>query len=228
MFETLSALEIRVLGCLIEKQFTTPDYYPMTLNSLVNACNQKTAREPVTEYSEAAVLQGLDALRKKKWVLRVDSAGARVAKFRHQVGAVVDLDKPQLAVFCLLLLRGPQTLGEIRARSERLYLFPDIQSVEASMHSLIRLEDPGPLVKELPREPGRKEKRYVQVVCPTEADAVHANDNEARSSSTPPLSRTFDKEAIALLHALKAESETLRNELNVLKVEFAELKSQFE
>lgn len=228
MFESLTALEIRILGSLIEKQHTTPDYYPMTLNGLVNACNQKTARYPVVEYEQDDIVQGLDALRAKKWALRVDAAGARVAKYRHQVEAVVELNPPQLAILCLLLLRGPQTLGEIRTRSERLYMFPDIQAVEEQMGTLMQLEEPGALAIELPREPGRKESRYSHRLGQPQEDATAGLAPVSTHTPVPNVTSPLDNEAVAILEALKGESENLRQEIEQLKIEFAAFKKQFD
>lgn len=229
MLEKLTTLEIRILGSLIEKQHTTPDYYPMTLNGLVNACNQKTARYPVTEYEQDEVAQGLDTLREKKWVLRVDCAGARVAKYRHQVEAVVELEKPQLAILCLLLLRGPQTLGEIRTRCERLYMFPDIRSVDETMCTLIHFQEPCSLATELPREPGRKESRFTHLLgLETQTNASADQDNTSISTTPSKTARPLDSQATALLEELKSDSLALRKEMEILKNEFAELKKRFD
>ena len=224
MIHPLSALEIRILGSLIEKKMATPDYYPMTLNSLTQACNQKTARDPVTDYEPEQINAGLDTLRDKGWVLRVDTAGSRTAKFRHQAEAIAEFHAPHLAVLCLLFLRGPQTLGEIRTRSERLHLFPDLTAVEDTMLELIQWTEPCAFAVELPRQPGQKEKRYSHLLAdstpqtplPTSQPIIATTEI---ATTVPP--GNLDE---AILE-LRAESESLREELQALKQEFIELKN---
>jgi uncharacterized protein YceH (UPF0502 family) len=155
---TISPEEARVLGCLLEKERTTPDAYPLSLNGLVTACNQTTNREPVVRYDEPTVEAALDQLRERGYVRRGVYPGSRVIKYRHALDEVLHLEPGPGAVLCVLLLRGPQTLGELKARTERLHGFADLVAVEDAVDALARRED-GPLVARLEREPGRKEPR---------------------------------------------------------------------
>jgi len=162
-----SALEARVVGCLIEKEITTPDQYPLSLNALTNACNQKTNREPVLELTEAAVQQAVDALMKKHLVSdRSAGYGGRVTKYKHrfcntEFGSF-KLSKQELGIICVLLLRGPQTPGELRSRTNRLCDFADAGQVEATLKGLMERED-GPFIARLPRAPGARESRYAHL-----------------------------------------------------------------
>ena len=159
----LSAVAARVLGCLLEKQRTTPDLYPLSLNSLVGACNQTTNRWPVVRYDEATVQAGLDELRELELVRREKPLGGRAIKFSQLVARVFPMAEPQLALMCVLLLRGPQTPGELKTRTERLYAFADLSSVDAALAVLVQHED-GPFVELVPREPGRKEARWRELL----------------------------------------------------------------
>ena len=163
----LSPSEIRVLGCLLEKEMTTPDHYPMTLNGLTMACNQKTNRNPVVEFSEKDTARAIESLRESKLALRIDTAGGRVPKYRHTLHQVLDAGPAEKAVICLLLLRGPQTTGEIRSRSERMHRFSDLNEVESILKALS--EEPAPLLEKLPRQPGQKEIRHLHLLGREEA-----------------------------------------------------------
>jgi len=164
----LDAVEARVLGSLIEKEITTPEYYPLSLNALVNACNQKSSREPVMQLDEITVRHALSHLEELSLAGRVHDS--RVTKFEHYARQLLDLGRPEIAVLCLLLLRGPQTVGELRNRSERLYSFEDIAAVQSVLERMARSEADSnsdtttkphtPLVMQLPRRPGEKEARY--------------------------------------------------------------------
>lgn len=163
----LDDIQARVLGSLIEKEITTPEYYPLSLNALVNACNQKSSRDPVMQLAEVDVRSALFSLEELKLVSRSDDA--RVAKYEHRTREILNLRRPEIAVICLLLLRGPQTPGELRSRSERLYAFDDIGSVQSTLERLMREEaETGQprdaLVSLLPRQPGEKEARYAQTL----------------------------------------------------------------
>lgn len=163
---TLTALEARVIGALIEKEITTPDQYPLSLNALVNACNQKSNREPVMELVEAQVQDTVDGLVKKHMVSEKTAFGSRVTKYRQrfcntEFGSLT-LSPQELGVLCVLLLRGAQTPGELRTRTSRLCRFDDVQESEAVLERLMVRED-GPFVARLPREPGKRESRYVQI-----------------------------------------------------------------
>jgi uncharacterized protein YceH (UPF0502 family) len=148
--EPLHPIEVRVLGALLEKESTTPEYYPLTLNALVNACNQKSSREPVVNYDEATVLQALSLLRNKGLALKISGAGHRVEKYAHSLGEKMNLGRREAALLQLLMLRGPQTVGELRGRSERVYEFGELEEVESCLDAMARRE-PEPLVARLAR-----------------------------------------------------------------------------
>jgi uncharacterized protein YceH (UPF0502 family) len=150
------AVETRVLAALIEKEFSTPDYYPLTLNSLTTACNQKSNRDPVVDFDEKTVVRALDSLRQRSLTRVISGADLRVPKYYHRLPGVVPLEKSQLAVLCELMLRGPQTVGELRGRCSRLHEFSDLAAIEAVLENLGSHAE-GPLVHKLPRQPGRKE-----------------------------------------------------------------------
>lgn len=138
--ETLHPVEIRVLGALIEKDITTPEYYPLTVNSLQNACNQKSSRDPVVQFDERTVEQALETLKNKHLVVRVSGAGHRVEKFAHRLGEVLNLGRREMALLCVLMLRGAQTVGELRGRTERMHEFTDLEEVERVLETLERSE----------------------------------------------------------------------------------------
>ncbi len=162
----LSSLEARVIGCLIEKQITTPDQYPLSLNALVNACNQKSNRDPVMEVDEVTIQGTVDQLARKHFVVEKSGFGSRVPKFQHRFCnteyGTLKLTAQELAIVCELLLRGPQTPGELRTRASRMAAFSEVGQVEAALESLRTRED-GPFVVRLPREPGRRDSRYAHL-----------------------------------------------------------------
>jgi len=162
MNQTLSDIEVRVLGALIEKEITTPDYYPLSLNALVAACNQSSNRNPVVHFDETTVARTLDTLREKKFVVFVDRSESRVTKYRHLLYEVLNLGRPAIGVMCVLMLRGPQTIGEIRTRTNRLYDFKSLEEVETVLSSLMSGETP--LVTRLARQTGQKEVRYAHLL----------------------------------------------------------------
>lgn len=214
----LSPVEARIVGALMEKEKTTPEYYPMTLNGLTRACNQKSNRNPVMDISEDIIAGALDGLGfHRKLTKRLLADDSRVPKYRHDLTEVFHLSPNEHAVICVLLLRGPQTLGEIRGRSERLYNFESLEDVEQTVNALAEREDP--LVKQLPRQPGRKEARYAHLLSGDieieEADIAEPAVIEVRADN-----ERVDK--------LETEVQTLREELNALKEQFAEFKKQFE
>jgi len=214
----LSPVEARIVGALMEKEKTTPEYYPMTLNGLTRACNQKSNRNPVMDISEDIIAGALDGLGfHRKLTKRLLADDSRVPKYRHDLTEVFHLAPNEHAVICVLLLRGPQTLGEIRGRSERLYNFESLEDVEQTVTTLAEREDP--LVKQLPRQPGRKEARYAHLLSGDieieEVDIAEPAVLEVRADN-----ERVDK--------LEAEVQTLREELNALKDQFAEFKKQFE
>ena len=157
----LTSTEIRVLGSLIEKDITTPDYYPLSLNALVNACNQKNNREPVTTLDEASVRDALTTLQEKRLAGPAGGADSRVAKYEHRLQEVFNFDRREIAVLCVLLLRGPQTPGELRGRTERMYHFEALDDVIGTLDRLGKREPP--LSAVLPRQPGTKESRYMHL-----------------------------------------------------------------
>jgi uncharacterized protein YceH (UPF0502 family) len=214
----LNDVEVRVLGSLIEKQVTTPEYYPLTLNSLTLACNQKNNRSPVTSYSEEEVAQALESLREKNLAYVFYGSTSRVPKYKHVLTEVMHLSQPELALVCVLLLRGPQTTGELATRAFRLHEFAGLEEVDATLNSLISRE-PDALVTRLPRQPGQKEVRYAHLL--SGAVSVDVTNPEA----APTRSRGRDSDKVA---ALEAEVETLKAEVGMLKKQFENFKKQFE
>jgi uncharacterized protein len=182
----LDAVEIRVLGCLLEKQRTTPDAYPLSLNALRAACNQATNRDPVVEYDEPTIRAALHRLGRRRFTRLASGPGSRAAKYRHLLDEALGLPNPELSALAVLMLRGPQTPGELRQRTERLHAFPDHSALEAALDRLIDRE----LVARLARRPGQKEERYEQLLgadareeapAPTAAPAAHADEPEGES-----------------------------------------------
>ncbi|HEX7998237.1 MAG TPA: YceH family protein [Pyrinomonadaceae bacterium] len=217
----LNDTEVRVLGALIEKQITTPEYYPLTLNALTHACNQISNRDPVVSYDEKTVVRALESLREKNLAYIFYGSESRVPKYKHVAAEVLHLTPPQIALLCVLMLRGPQTVGELRGRSSRLYEFKELSEVEATLEELIR-SDPQPLVARLPRQPGRKESRYAQLLAgPVEMEAQEA----APRPETARLEVRAENERIS---RLEAEVETLRSEVAELRGQFDEFRKQFE
>ncbi len=211
--------EIRVMGVLMEKALTTPDQYPLSLNSLVLGCNQSTSRDPVTELDETEVEEALMMLRDRKLVYRVDQAGARVAKFQHRLVEQWELQLPEIAVLTVLMLRGPQTVGQLRQRTERLYLFRDVDQVRDTLQRIMARDiEPEQLVKALPIQHGSKECRYAHLLCPLSADseAVQVSSGQGTLQSSQDT-----------LPGLRKKVMQLENELEQLRQEFNEFKSQF-
>lgn len=211
---TLNATELRVLGSLIEKELTTPEYYPLSLNALVNACNQKSNRDPVTSLEESEVVKALDSLRFKQYAL-LSGSGGRVAKYRHALVEKFRFAPPELAVLCELMLRGAQTVGELRTRGERMHKFADLAEVEAVLEEL--MERTPPMVAKLPRQPGRKEPRYCQLFS--------GEPDLAELTAVAQSGSGGDAEKIALLEQEVAE---LREEVAALRGMVADFKKNFE
>src|SRR5688572_21923269 len=157
----LSAEEVRVLGALMEKSKTTPEYYPLTLNALTLACNQKTSRNPVVEYDEETVVLALNSLKGQSLIATAIGGGSRAAKYKHNFGTVYPIADSQIALMCLLFLRGPQTPGELNTNSNRLFEFSSLESVQDALRELATMSPP--FVRELPRRPGQKEARYTHL-----------------------------------------------------------------
>ncbi len=158
----LTETEIRVLGSLVEKDITTPEYYPLSLNALVNACNQKSNRDPVMQLDENAVRDALDSLQEQRLAGPAGGADNRVTKYEHRLQEVFNFTRPEIAVLCVLLLRGPQTPGELRGRTERMFRFESLDDVQSALQKLMQREPP--LVAILPRQPGTKESRYAHLL----------------------------------------------------------------
>ena len=219
----LNDVEARVVGSLAEKQVTTPDYYPLTLNALVHACNQISNREPVVNYDERTVADAVESLRAKNLVYIFYGAESRVPKYKHMMREMFALSPQELAAMCVLMLRGPQTVGEIRSRTGRLYEFADLSEVEATLEGLARRDEP--LVAKLPRQTGRKEARYAHLLSglPEVEDAGDEQAIHATTRATTP--RVNEGERVALL---EAEVERLRSELAELRQQFDEFRRQFE
>jgi len=213
----LTDIEARVLGSLVEKDITTPDYYPMSLNALINACNQKNNREPVMNLDEDAVRQALAGLQDKRLAGPARGADSRVSKYEHRLQEVFNFSRPEIAVIDVLLLRGPQTSGELRGRTERLYRFEELSDVQATLQRLAQREPP--LVTMLPRQPGTKEARFAHLF----SGAVESYD--AANSPTASAAQTSDGDRIARLEEELAE---LRREMADLRQQLAEFRKQFE
>ncbi|MCG9696961.1 DUF480 domain-containing protein [Shewanella sp. Isolate11] len=181
----LTALEARVIGCLLEKEKTTPEQYPLSLNGLTLACNQKSSREPVMNLTESEVQSTLDSLNKKRLISEQSGFGSRVVKYKHRFCntefSALQLSQAQVAIICLLLLRGPQTPGELRTRSNRLHPFSDVAEVESALMELNQLDSP--LVQQLPREPGKRECRFTELLSET-SDNLSTDDLSVIPSNT--------------------------------------------
>jgi uncharacterized protein YceH (UPF0502 family) len=213
----LSDIEARVLGCLVEKGITTPEYYPLSLNALVNACNQKSNRDPLMHLEEDAVRQALRGLG-EQMLARSASGDSRVSKYEHRLADTFNFTRPETAIICELLLRGPQTPGELRSRAERMHPFEDLSVVQSTLKHLMEREPP--LVKLLPRQAGNKEARYVHLLS---GDVEVRESQPARESpvSTSPTERTRISE-------MESEVSGLQKEIADLKRQFAEFRKQFE
>jgi len=216
---TLDAVETRVLGCLVEKEMATPEYYPLTLNALTNACNQKSNRDPVMSLEETDVVRALDRLRHNGLAMQ-SAEGGRVPKYRHTLAEKLHLEPEELAVLCELLVRGAQTVGELRGRAERLYPFKELAEVEEVLTGLEQKEPP--LTVKLPRQPGRKEPRHAHLLSGTpQEDTV-----PTEPSAEPATLRVRAEEA--RLEKLEQEVSDLREELSSLRKEIAAFRAQFE
>jgi uncharacterized protein len=200
----LDAAEARVLGSLLEKEIATPEYYPLSLNALVNACNQKSNREPVVSYDEDTVETALEGLRSQGLALRSSGRESRVAKHAQRFTEKFNLGRREAALMCVLLLRGPQTVGELRGRTERLYTFDDLDAVESTLHRLAEME----FVRQLPRQAGFKEQRYAHLLC--------GDVDGSEMAAAPPSAPRGDR--LAMLEAEVAD----------LKRQFEEFRRKFE
>jgi uncharacterized protein YceH (UPF0502 family) len=229
---SLTEIEARILGALIEKEITTPEYYPLSLNALVNACNQKSNRSPEMHLDDDAVLQALRTLEQKGLAGKGDNMDGRVKKYEHRLADAFNFTRPETAVLCELLLRGPQTPGELRSRAERMHHFDDLDAVNSTLRHLIE-RDP-PLAKLLPRQPGTKEARYTHLLS---GDVTSAAESEpaappstksviafpSSAASAAPASSAVDR-----ITTLEQKVSALQQEISDLKQQLANFRKQFE
>jgi uncharacterized protein YceH (UPF0502 family) len=220
----LNEIETRALGSLIEKDVTTPDYYPLSLNALVNACNQKNNRDPVMNLDEEAVRQALDTLQEKRLAGPTSSADSRVTKYEHRLQEVFNFTRGETAILCVLLLRGPQTPGELRGRTERMHRFEDLTEVQSTLQRLMQ-RDP-PLARVLPRQPGTKESRYKHLLAGDTEDAAAPDVGVARAPASASVPRHSAEDN--RLTQLEEEVSDLRGEIADLKQQLASFRKQFE
>jgi uncharacterized protein len=211
----LNEVECRVLGALIEKDITTPEYYPLSLNALVNACNQKSNRDPVMELSEEDVRSALSSLQEQRLAGPASSADSRVSKYEHRMQEVFNFTRRETAVICVLLLRGAQTPGELRGRTERMYHFEDLSDVQSTLQKLMQYDPP--LVKMLPRQPGTKEARY-----------VHLFSEDVERETTARVAHIASEPKDDRVSRLEEEVADLRREVADLKQQISEMKKVFE
>ena len=217
----LSEVEARVLGSLIEKELTTPEYYPLSLNALVHACNQKSNRDPFMSLDEDAVRQALRALEKNGLAGPADNMESRVSKFEHRLQEAYNFTRHEIAILCELLLRGPQTPGELRSRADRMHKFEDLGIVQSTLQRLMKREPP--LVKVLPKQPGTKEARYAHLLCGDVAGWEPVPESGVTTSSTAAGSQNGDR-----ITRLEAEVAGLREQVADLKQQLAAFRKQFE
>lgn len=217
----LSSTEIRILGSLLEKEVTTPEYYPLSLNALALACNQKTNREPVMLLTDEAVATALELLRSRGLVYFVRETGSRVEKYRQRLSEVLNLDRREFAILCVLMLRGFQTTGELRERTQRLYAFDDLAAVEVCLNRMIE-RNPVPLVVRLARSPGSKESRYAHLLSGTPEVL------EAQAASDLPSDLVGRPSQLERINTLESEVAALKRDVAELRGQFAEFRKQFE
>ena len=218
MDNILSDVEARVLGSLIEKDITTPDYYPLSLNALVHACNQKSNRDPFMNLDEDAVKQAMRTLNQKELAGPADNMESRVTKYEHRLQEAFNFTRHEIAILCELLLRGPQTPGELRNRADRMHKFEDLGIVQTTLRRLMEREPS--LVKILPKQPGRKEARYAHLLC-GDVEASEATPNEETSSGS-------SLTASDRMARLEGEITKLQKEIADLTQQFAAFRKQFE
>jgi len=216
----LTDVEVRVLGALVEKQVTTPEYYPLTLNALVLACNQKNNRYPVTSYHEPTVAQAVESLREKNLAYVFYGSTSRVPKYKHVMPEVMHLSPQELALISVLMLRGPQTLGELRDRAARFYDFSGLEEVETTLNALAS-RDSEPLVMRLPRQPGQKEARFAHLL----SGEINVETIMTPEAPRRPRTATVDSERV---EKLEGEVEALKSQVAQLQAQFQDFRKQFE
>jgi uncharacterized protein len=199
----LDPVEIRVLGSLIEKEITTPEYYPLTLNALINACNQKSNRDPAVSYDEDTVSDAIDSLREKHLITVLTGGSNRVPKYGHRLGQRLNLGRRETAILCELMLRGPQTVGELKDRAGRMHRFSDLEEVESCLRGMAEFPG-GPLITQLARQPGRKEARYGHLLSGEAPVEEHVPDGAVPRAAGGMEARVF---------ALENEMRELRDQL---------------
>jgi uncharacterized protein YceH (UPF0502 family) len=215
---SLTANEVRVLGSLVEKDITTPEYYPLSLNALVNACNQKSNRDPYMQLDEDAVRDALEALHERRMAGPAGGADSRVTKYEHRLQEVFNFTRAETAVLCVLMLRGPQTPGELRGRTDRLHRFESLDDVQSALQKLMQ-RDPA-LVKVLPRQPGTKESRWVHLMA---GDVAVADSPQGAEGTTSRMSGEGERVA-----RLEEELAALRREVGEIKDQMERFRKQFE
>ena len=220
---TLNEVEARVLGALLEKEITTPEYYPLSLNALVNACNQKSNRDPVMTLDENSVRDALRGLDDNSLARSVSAADSRVTKYEHRLQEAFNFDRREAAIFCELLLRGPQTPGELRNRAERMHHFDDLGEAQSALQRLMNREPA--MAKVLPRQPGTKESRYMHLLC-GESEAISPAQREDRVPARLQGAETVNSGD--RLSRLESEVVELRTDIADLKQQFAAFRKQFE
>ena len=224
MIPELTEVEARIVGSLIEKEMTTPEYYPLTLNSLVNACNQKSNRDPVMSLSEKDVEDALEELKERRLVWQMNLAGSRVPKFEHNLKSLFPLDEKELALIAVLMLRGPQTTGELRTRTERMASFESVSDVEMTLEKLKNRQEET-FVAELPRRTGQKENRYIELF--SRSARFEEQDLESEEQVEQPEAQRAPQLA-ERVSSLELEVQTLKAELNQFKTVFNEFRKEFE
>jgi uncharacterized protein YceH (UPF0502 family) len=213
----IDVVGVRVLGSLIEKEITTPDYYPLTLNALTAACNQTSNREPVLELDQPTVLKSLEELSRRSLVRSVYRSDSRAKRYRHLMAETLNLHPAEIAVMCVLMLRGAQTAGEIKVRTARLFEFPELALVDITLQALMTLATP--LVVQLPRRPGQKEVRY-----------AHLLSGEPRADTPEPVASAEPVESVRTgrVEALEQAVASLRTEMAELRARFEEFRREFQ
>ncbi len=222
MKETLESIDARVLACLIEKSMTTPEYYPLTLKALTAACNQKSNRHPIMSLSEKGVVLALDRLRDRQLAWSVTLAGSRTPRYRHSLTDVLPMPDTHVAVLCELILRGPQTLGELRTHTTRMVAIPDLTTLQTILRELSDRAD-GPLVTALPNQPGRREVRYAHLVCGPPAEPSDSGVSGVEEPARQAVMADNDR-----LTALESRTAALEEALARVSARLTEFERQFE